>query len=140
MCLRKNTSLIGGKALPSISPSIPLGGLLLAQLCTYVLAKLLQNGAKFMQKMTPGFKNHLGSLDQRSCEKSEKLKFDGLLFSKKTFVQLKHYIQRVYLTLLSTTCLKLHQIPHVIFEIISHFSRYNSSVFFQLKHYVLSTK
>ena len=27
-------------------------------LYTYVLAKLLQNGAKFIQKLTPGFKNH----------------------------------------------------------------------------------
>ena len=35
-----------------------------------------------------------------------------------TFLQLKH-IQRIYLTLLSTT-MKIHQIPYVIFETINH--------------------
>ena len=30
---------------------------------TYVLAKILQNGAKFIQKLTPGFKNHMRNLD-----------------------------------------------------------------------------
>ena len=38
---------------------MPLDGLLLA----YVLAKLLQNGAKFIQKLTPDFKNHMRNLD-----------------------------------------------------------------------------
>ena len=65
---------------------------------------------------------------------SEKLKFFGLLLSKKTFLQLKHYIQRIYLTLLLTTCtfnyLKIHQISYVNFESISHFSQHASSVFF----------
>ena len=37
---------------------------------------------------------------------------------KNTFLQLKHYIQRIYLTLLSTTCVKIHQITYVIFETI----------------------
>ena len=32
-------------------------------LYTYVLAKILQNGAKFIQKLTPGFKNHLWNFD-----------------------------------------------------------------------------
>ena len=54
----------------------------------------------------------------------------GYICPKNTFLQLKHYIQRIYLTLLSTTCVKIHQIPYVIFETISHFSRHNSSVFF----------
>ena len=30
---------------------------------TYVLDKLLQNAAKFIQKLTPGFKNHMRNLD-----------------------------------------------------------------------------
>ena len=30
---------------------------------TYVLDKILQNGAKFIQKLTPGFKNHMSHLD-----------------------------------------------------------------------------
>ena len=59
---------------------------------------------------------------QTSSGESKKLKFDGLLLSKKfvcpknPFLQLKHYIQRIYLTLLSTTCMKIHQITYVIFE------------------------
>ena len=59
---------------------------------------------------------------------------------KNTFLQLRHYTKRIYLTLLSTTCVKIHQINYVIFETISYFSRHNSSVFFELKNYILSTK
>ena len=33
------------------------------KLYTYVLAKILQNGVKFIQKLTPGFKNHIRNLD-----------------------------------------------------------------------------
>ena len=50
----------------------------------------------------------------------------GYFCPKNTFVQLKHYIYRIYLTLLSTTCVKsfrlstarvkIHQIHHVIFQ------------------------
>ena len=58
---------------------------------------------------------------------------------KNTFLQLKHYIQWIYLTLLSTTYVQIYQITYVIFETISHFSQHNSSVSFQLKHYILST-
>ena len=53
----------------------------------------------------------------------------GFICPKNTYLQLKRYIQRIYLTLLSTT-VKTHQISYVIFETISHFSRHNSSVFF----------
>ena len=107
-------------------------------LYTYVLAKILQNAAKFIQKLTPGFKNHMRNLDNFKARsgKSNKLKFNGLLLSKKYTLQLKYYIQRISLTLLSTTCVKIHRIPQGIFETISHFSRHNSSVFFQLKHYI----
>ena len=39
----------------------------------YVLAKLLQNDAKFIQKLTPGFKNHMRNLDNfRQAAKSPK--------------------------------------------------------------------
>ena len=58
MCLGRSTPPppgIEGKDPPLIS----LEGLLLAYLYTYVLAKILQNGAKFIQKLTPGFKNHV---------------------------------------------------------------------------------
>ena len=66
---------------------------------------------------------------QTSSGKSKKLKFDSL-FSKNTFLQLKYYIQRIYLTLLSTTCVKIHQITYAMFETISYFSQHNSSVSF----------
>ena len=46
----------------------------------------------------------------------------GYFCPKNTFLQLKRYIQRIYLTLLSTTCVKIHQFTYVIFETISHFS------------------
>ena len=46
----------------------------------------------------------------------------------------------IYLTLLSSACVKIHLITYAIFETISHFSRQNSTVFFSLKHYILSTK
>ena len=46
------------------------------------------------------------------------LKFDRLLLSKNTFLQLEHYIPKIYLTLLSTTFVKIHQIYYVILETI----------------------
>ena len=110
-------------------------------LYTFVLVEILQNGAKFRQKVTPGFKNHeeFGKL-QPTSGRSKKLKFDGILLSRKyicpknTFFRLKLYIQsRIYLKLLSTTCAKIHQISYVIFEIISHYSRHNLYVFFSAK-------
>ena len=50
---------------------------------------------------------------------SPELKFDGQLCPKNTFfLQLEHYIPKIYLTLLSATCVKIHQITYVIFETI----------------------
>ena len=40
----------------------------------------------------------------------------GYFCPKNTFLQLKHYIQGIYLTLLLTTCVKIHQISYVIFQ------------------------
>ena len=37
----------------------------------------------------------------------------GYICPKNTFLQLKHYIQRIYLTLLSATYVKIHQIPYI---------------------------
>ena len=63
------------------------------------------------------------------------MKFDGIQLSKNAFLQLKHYIQRIYLTLVSTVCVKIHQTPYVIFETISHFLRHSSLYFLtQLLH------
>ena len=66
-------------------------------LYTYVLTKMLQIGATFIQKLTP---EEFGQF-QTSKGKSKKLKLDGLFLSKNkflkknTFLQLKHYIQRI---------------------------------------------
>ena len=37
----------------------------------------------------------------------------GYICPKNTFFQLKHYIQRIHQTLLSTNFVKIHQIPHI---------------------------
>ena len=63
----------------------------------------------------------------------------GYNYPKNTFLQLKHYIQRIYLTLLPTKA-KMQRISYVIFENISHFSWHNLSLFFELKHYILYTE
>ena len=55
-------------------------------LYTYVLAKILQNGAKFLQKLTPGFQNQMRNLNNfRQAVESPRSwkKFDGVLLSKK---------------------------------------------------------
>ena len=66
------------------------------------------------------------------CTTSDKQwKFEGLLLSKIYILSAKTLIQMIYLNSLIT---------YIIFETISHFSRQNSSVFFYLKHYLLSTK
>ena len=91
---------------------------------TYALAKLLLNDPKFIQKLTPGFKNHMRNLHNfRQAVEIRRATF--VILSAKTLIQM------TYLNSLIT---------YVIFEIISHFSRQNSSVFFYLKHYLLSTK
>ena len=86
-------------------------------LYTYVLSKRFQDGAKFKQKLTPGFKNHMKNLDnfRKAVESPKSWNPMGYVCQKSTFLQLKHYIQRIYLTLLSITCVKIHQIPYVIF-------------------------
>ena len=100
-------------------------------LYTYVLAEILQNGAKFIQNW------HLVSKctwrlwttsDKRwKVQKVEiRWAYSG---PKNWFLQLKHYIQRIHQTMFSTFCVKIHRISHVISETISHFSRHNSSVF-----------
>ena len=53
---------------------------------TYVLAKILQNGAKFIQKLTPGWGIWKNSDKSR---KSKKLTLDGLILSKKYILSAK---------------------------------------------------
>ena len=112
-------------------------------LYTYVLSKRFQDGAKFKQKLTPGFKNHMKNLDnfRKAVESPKSWNPMGYVCQKSTFLQLKHYIQRIYLTLLSTNCMKIHQIHYVFLKPKGQKTiRHNSSVFFQLKHYILFTK
>ena len=85
-------------------------------LYTYVLAKILQNGAKFMQNLTPGFKNHIRNLNnfRQSVESPKSGNFMSFC-PKNKFLHLKNY-QRIYLTILSTTCVKIHQTAYVNFH------------------------
>ena len=64
-------------------------------LSTYVLAKILQNGAKFIQKLTPGFKNGMRNLYnfRQAVESPKKLKFDGLFLSRKYTPSAKTYAE-----------------------------------------------
>ena len=64
-------------------------------LYTYVLSKILKNGAKFIQKLTPGLKNHMRNLNNfRQAVESpiNTLKFDGIL-SKKYIPSTKTYTE-----------------------------------------------
>ena len=108
----------------------------------YVLAKILQNGAKLIKKLTPGFKKRMKNLDsfRQAVQIQKSWNFMSHFCPKNTFFQLKHYIQRMYLILLSITCAKIHQIFYVIIETNSPFEGHNSSAFFKLKNCILSTK
>ena len=67
---------------------------------------------------------------QRSSGKFKKLKSDGLPLSKKRISLAETFYKRIYLILLSTTCVKIHQFRYVNFETISHFSRKLLCIFF----------
>ena len=57
----------------SLFGSLALDGALLAYLYIYVVAKLLHKGAKFIQKLTPGFKSHMENLENlRQAVESKK--------------------------------------------------------------------
>ena len=66
---------------------------------------------------------------RQAVQSPKSLSSMGYICPKNTFLQLKHQKQRIYPTLLSTT-VKTNQIPYLIFETISHFSRHNFSLFF----------
>ena len=72
------------------------------------------------------FSNNMRNLDnfRKAVESSKSWNLMGYICPKNTFLQLKHYIQRIYFQLLAWKFTKLI----VIFETISHFSRHNSSV------------
>ena len=117
---------------------------------TYVLAKLLQNGAKFKQKTDSQFKKSREEFRQLQASSRKSLNLMDYLSPKNTFLQLRHR-RRIYTTLLLNTCVKIHQITYVIFETTSHFSRQSPSKYFSSikssisynifsAHYILSTK
>ena len=85
-----------------------------------------------IKKLAPDFKNHMRNLDnfRQAVERPKSWNSMGYICLKPTFLQLKHYIPKIYLTLLSTTCVKIHQILYVVLKTISHFSRHNSSILF----------
>ena len=60
-------------------------------------------------KLTSGFKNHMMYLDnfKQAVESPKSWNSMGYFCPKNTFLQLKH-IQRIYLTLLSTTCVRIY--------------------------------
>ena len=61
-------------------------------------------------------------------------------FCPKKYILSAKTLHRICLTLLSTTCVKIHQILYVIFKTISHFYDTTPRYFFWFKHYRLSTK
>ena len=82
----------------------------------FKLRYYIQNGAKFLQKLTPGFKNHMRNLDnfRQTVESAKSRKLMGYYFCPKyKFLQLKHCIPKIYLTLLSITCVRIHQITYM---------------------------
>ena len=97
----------------------------------YVLAKILRNCAMFIQKLSLGFKNCMKYLDsfRKAVESPKSWNLLGYFFPTDTFLQIKDYIQRIYLTLLSITWVKIHQMTYAIFEIVGHFLWHNSSLF-----------
>ena len=108
-------------------------------LYTYVLAKILQNGAKFIQKLTPGFKNHRNLDNFRQAV--ERPKTWNLMA---TFAQEIH-LSKTYIPSAKTNTEDLSNIifnylcenlPNDLCQFWSHKSFF-SSVFLWLKHYTL---
>ena len=61
----------------------------------YVLAKLLQNDAKFIQKLAPGFKNYMRNLDnfRQAVESPKSCNSMGYICPKNTFLQQNHFCE-----------------------------------------------
>ena len=88
---------------------------LVLQLCS---SKVITKWCKIYTKSDSRFQKSYRNLDNfRQVVKSPKSRNSmGYICLKTTFRQLKHYIQKIYLALLSTTCVKIRQIPYLIFE------------------------
>ena len=61
----------------------------------YVLAKMLQSGAKFIQKLTPGFKNHMRNLNnfRQAVESPKSWNLIGFCFQKNKNPSAKTYTE-----------------------------------------------
>ena len=98
----------------------------------FKLRYYMQNGAKFLQKLTPRFKItwEIETTSRRQW-KIQSWNLMGCFCPKNTLLQLEHYVPKIYLTLLATICVKIHQITSVIFETMYKlFWQHSSSVFF----------
>ena len=97
----------------------------------YVLAKILRNCTMFIRKPSLGFKNCMKNLEsfRKAVESPKSWHLLGHFCPTDTFLHIKDYIQRIYLTLLSTTWVKIYQMTYAIFEIVGHFLQHNSSLF-----------
>ena len=102
---------------PSIPSSIHLDRLLIAQLYTYNLAEILKNCAKFIQKLAPGFKNHMRDLGncRKAVESSKSWNSMGYFCPKNTSLQEKHFMQRIYVPYFQ---LLVHQIPKFLMSFL----------------------
>ena len=69
------------------------------------------------KKLTPNFKNHMRNLDNftQAVKSPKGVDSMGYICPKNTFLQLKHHIQRIYETLLSAACVKIHNTTPVYF-------------------------
>ena len=107
----------------------------------FKLRYYIQNGAKFLQKLTPGFKNHMRNLGniRQAVESPKNWNLMGYFCPKNTLLQLEHYLPKInYFQLLVWKFTKLFM--SFLKPYITHFSRHSSFVFFLPKHCILSTK
>ena len=111
-CLGRSTSLLGVKSLPHFgshfdSFRLALFSLALHLCSSYVFTKWCKIYTKNWL-LDPKIMSNLDNFRQavKSPKSSNSI---GCICAKNTFLQVKHYIQRIYLTLLSTT-VKIHQI------------------------------
>ena len=107
-------------------------------LYTYVLAKILQNGAKFRYRKA-GFKNYRNLSNFRQTVENPK-SWNLMGFCPKKYISSAKTWYTVDLSNITFNYLGIHQITYVIFETVSYFPQHSSSVSFELKHYILSTK
>ena len=99
---------------------------------------MIQNGAKFIQKLTPGFKNHMRNFGQLQTtnEKSKKQKLGGLLLTKKYIPSVKT---------LYTEDLTFNYLCEDIQNYLCHYIIFHNTTTLQLfssntPYFVLSTK